>query len=105
MAPDHAVRRAYFLCCLCPAPLRTLLSPTFTEEDLEFLLEESRIEAAATLVVGQSGEIVVVQRDDLSGYMAHFHTGDDFEATLAAPQPVLAMIGAWARYFSEPHKP
>ena len=105
MAPDHAVRRAHYLCCLCPIPLRTLLLPKFSESDLESLLVEGKIEAAAALVIGQSGEILVVQLDDMSGYQARFGTGDDIQTALDARLPVLAMIGAWARFFSEPRRP
>lgn len=105
MAEEHAMRRAYYLCLLCPLPLRSLLRPQFLETELEAFLGRGDIEQAAALIIG-SGEITIVPPgDDAPFYQARYGLDDGTHATIEAERAGLAMIGAWARYFSELRKP
>lgn len=105
MAESHAIRRAYYLCCLCPPALRVLLAPVFPEDELELLLADESTEQAAKLVIGRSGEIAIAPHCDTATYEGRFDAGDGTHASFIARLPALAMIGAWAGYFSQPRTP
>lgn len=100
LAEGHAIRRAYHLCCLCPRPLRPLLLPGYLDSDLEGFLARGEVVQAVALILG-NGEIAIRPLDDRSGFEAQYGMGDGVHAALTARLAGLAMIGAWARFFSE----
>lgn len=101
MAEDHALRRAYYLSCLCPPPLAKLLRPKYLEEDLESFLAKQDIQGAAALVLGPGGDVTIIPlASDTPRFEARYRMGDGDYTALEAGLVGLAMIGAWARFFS-----
>jgi hypothetical protein len=82
-------------------PLRSLLSPQFAESELDALLAREDTDEALALLLGDHGERALIRRDTPPLYRARYGMGEGVYASLDASLPTLAMIGAWARYFSE----
>jgi hypothetical protein len=99
---DRAIRKAFYLCQLCPPPLHRLLSSPLSEDELERLLDEGAHETAAQSITGN--RIIRLARSaDTGEHIAIFQIEQENGLEFQARSAALAIIGAWAGFFTEMH--
>lgn len=98
---DRAIRKAFHLAQLTPAPFRQLLDVRLAERELEVLLELQDSEYAASLIVGERVQVVRPTTIDTSRYVARLEQGGAFVEADGA-SPALAMLAVWIRSLIDP---
>lgn len=101
---DRAIRKAFHLAELCPQPLRALLVPHISEDELEALLEEGLHQQAAEFATRQHAASVqhgVQHGSGSNRYRAAMQMDSDLRVEFEAASKVLAIIGAWAGFLTE----
>ncbi len=97
---DRAIRKAFHLAKLCPRPLRPLLIPLVSEDELEALLEEGLHQAAAEMVTRQ--HVTLTQHASRSGrYGATMQMDPYRKFEFEGVSKALAIIGAWSGFLTE----
>lgn len=94
---ERAVRRAFHLRTLSPKPLQRILPLDVAEDELEELLDQGDIEAAARALVGRDWTILI-SPSPIKGRVVAKLTGRRNQVLEAAGScPAMAMIGAWVQ--------
>ena len=97
---DRAIRKAFHLAELCPRPLRGLLVPHISEDELEALLEQRLHQMAAEIVTRQ--HVALAQHGSRSGrYGATMQMDPYRKVEFEGASKALAIIGAWAGFLTE----
>lgn len=99
-AEDRAARRALQLAMIAPLGVRRLLQPSFRYDEIELLLEADSIEHAAQAILGGNVSIQATRSEETGLWRTQFSIDNDRPVCAEGRTAVLAMLGAWARYFS-----
>ena len=97
---DRAIRKAFHLAKLSPRPLRPLLVPLVSEDELEALLEKGLHQVAAEMVTRQ--HVNLAQHAPRSGrYSATMQMDSYRKVEFEGASKALAIIGAWSGFLTE----
>ena len=98
-AEDRAVRQAFHFSKLSPLPISRIWKPLVSEDEMEALLEQGKVQQAASEVIG--GDTAI----ELSSVSAPRHIAvvrydNDPPVSAEAATPALAMLSAWAKFLT-----
>lgn len=94
---ERIIRRAFHLRALSPAPLRRILPLDIAEHEIEALLDEGRLEAAARALVGREWTIAISPSPIQGRVVARVGSRRAGVLEAAASCAALAIIGAWTQ--------
>ena len=99
-AEDRAVRRAFHFLKLSPRPIAARWDFGITEDEIERMLDQGRAQDAASEIIGGDAAIELSSSIDGPSHVAVLTYDEKLPVTAQAATPALAMIGAWAKFFS-----
>lgn len=94
---DRTIRRAFHLRALSPAPLRRILPLDIAEHEMEALLEEGQVEAAARALVGREWTVAISPSPIKGRIVAKLQGRRAGILEAAGNCAALAIIGAWTQ--------